>query len=70
MGGKEQICTGKLMYTYLCAELISDGELWPAGRHGHQTVFQTREDLNGEVLDQVKFDLISKYRSSFYKSYY
>ena len=30
----------------------------------------TREDLNGEVLDQVKFDLISKYRSSFYKIYY
>ena len=27
MGGKGQICTGKLMYTYLCAEIISDGEL-------------------------------------------
>ena len=27
MGGKEQIWTVLLMYTYLCAELISDGEL-------------------------------------------
>ena len=50
MGGKEQICTGKLMYTYLCAEIISNGELCPPGRHWDQTVFQTREDLNGEVL--------------------
>jgi len=41
MGGKEQICTVLVMYTYLCAELISDGELSPAGRHGHQTRFQT-----------------------------
>ena len=30
MGGKEQISTGKLMYTYLCAEIISDGELTAA----------------------------------------
>ena len=27
MGGKEQICTVLVMYTYLCAEIISDGEL-------------------------------------------